>query len=347
MSQNQNKHNSKFFIVGSIGWGLLGGALGLALMALLLAYLPKPLKLQNNSYWTGLLNNLSSAFAASAILTLTLELANNYQRNKDLNDAIQEIQNATTDGILKELIGDEAILGEVKTHVLKQNFIRKNFKIAITLNWDTSPFKFLLRSLASNYSIHNLTSQPINYPFRVIETKENEFARPNSTQIIDAEYDVKDSRGATIKSEKCTAQLIGALAENSDDSIKLEIPVEIPPDCRAEFKFSSQSLLRPDSIDPIVSLNSTTDMEIDLVFPYEISAEVFGIHPDPDKFELQINQRTRKRWRAVGLLPGQGILLSLKSLPGQEIHPQLPPELEATVSSMLDQSEAQVAEESD
>lgn len=328
MTQNRKKQGNKFINIGSIGWGLLGSAICLVIIASMLAYLPKRLNLQSNSYWTNLFYNLSSAFAASAILTLTLEFANNYQRNKDINEAIDEIHRAATDGILEEMIGDKLILEEVKTHILKQNLIRKDFRIVISLRHDIGPYKFLMRNLSSSYSIYNLTSQISVYPFKILETRENEFARQGSTVIMIASYDIKDVQGNTIKSQKYNESEIKCLTEASDALLKFEQHVEIPPRCHGEFKFSSQSLLRPDSIDPIVTLISTTDMEIDLTFPSDTRVDVFGIHPDPKKFEIQLSQQNFKRWRAVGLLPGQGILLSLKSLKPQEIYPKLPPTLE-------------------
>ncbi|MGG6242538.1 hypothetical protein ACQ4N7_28335 [Nodosilinea sp. AN01ver1] len=328
MAQERNHQNNKFINIGSIGRGLLVSSICLVGIAAILAYLPKKINLQNNSYWTNLFYNLSSAFAASAVLTLTLEFANNYQRNKDLNEAIDEMQRATTDSILEEMIGDKLILEEVKTHILKQNLIRKNFRIVISLSQDTGPYNFLMRDLLSSYSIYNLTSQVVVYSFKILETKENEFLRPGSTAIKNASYYIKDSQGKTFKSRTYNESEIKGLAEISDALLKFEEQVEIPPRCYGEFKFSSQSLLRPDVIDPIVTLVSTTDMEIDLNFPFNTEVDVFGIHPDPKKFEMQLSQNNFKRWRAVGLLPGQGILLSLKSLNSQEIYPKLPPTLE-------------------
>lgn len=335
MPQDSNKKNNNFFNIGSIGWGLLVSAVALAIISGLLAYLPKPLKFQDDSYWSSLFYNLSSAFAASAVLTLTLEFANNYQRNKDLNDAIQQIQSATTDGILKELIGDDSILSEVKTHIFKQNYVRKDFRIAITLLWDLESLdnSMLLRKMDSSYSIWNLTSQRITYQFKLVETKDNEAKHSGSTKITATSYDIKDNKGRTLATERFTESTFGGWLVDSADSLKLEFPVDIPPNCYAEFKFSSQSLLPPSIIDPIVSLNSTTDMEIDLVFPYNIRANAFGIHPDPEKFELQIDQSTRKRWRAVGLLPGQGILLALKIVPDKPLPQET--SVQGKVASML------------
>ncbi|MFQ4136231.1 hypothetical protein PGN35_007905 [Nodosilinea sp. PGN35] len=325
---------NKFFSIGSIGWGLLISAALLAIIGAGLAYAPRRLALNQESYWTSLCYNLSSAFLASAVLTLTLEFANNYQRNKDIETAIQKIQTATTDSILKELIGDDSILGEVKTHILKQNLVRKGFRVALNLQWDLDSYResVLIRKLDSNYSIHNLTSQTITYIFRIIETKENEPNLSKLTKITCASYDIKDSRGQTIESEKYQEQTISVLLEESNDSISLSLGVDIPAECFAELKFTSQSVLKPDVIDPIVSLVATTDMEIDLVFPYNVRANALGIHPDPNKFQLQIDQQNRKRWRANGLLPGQGVLLTLKRVPNKDL-PREP--LPIQVDSML------------
>jgi len=335
MSQGRNNQSGKYINIGSIGWGLLGSAICFLIIAMILAYLPKRLSLQSNSYWTNLFYNLSSAFAASAVLTLTLEFANNYQRNKDIESAINKIQQATTDGILEEVIGDKAILEEVRTHILRQNLIRKNFRIVINLSQDTDPYsRFLVRELSSSYSIYNLTSQATKFFFKIVETKENELFRPNSTAIIGASYDIKKTLGETILSRTYSKSEIKASLITTDTSLSLEDEVEIPAGCYGEFKFSSQSLLRPDDIDPIVTLISTTDMEIDLRFPLDIKVNVFGMHPDPNKFKLQLSQSNFKRWRAVGLLPGQGILLSLKSLNSQDIYPKLPPSLEDMLQDM-------------
>jgi len=320
MSKDNNQTNS-FVKVGNIGWGLLGGAFSLFILGLFLAYIPKFFNLQPNSYWFNVCTTLSSAFVASGVLTLTLEFANNYQRKQDIDRAIREIQSATTDNILKELIGSDEILNEVKTHIIKQNFIRKDFNVAINLQWAIEEsFTFLLkRQLDSSYSIWNLTSQELDYLFRIVETKDIEAVYSNFTKIIEITYRIKDEKGKTLKIEPYSQTMIEAFAKNIEDSITIELPIKIPVGCYAEFKFTTQSFLKPDTFDPIISLSSTQNMEIDLVYPSNIKVSALGIHPDPKKFELEIDQGTRKRWRANGLLPGQGIMIYLKSIPSQAL----------------------------
>ena len=319
--RNRNSDSNPFIHVGPIGSGLILGAFFLFLLAVLLAYAPKQFDLPRESYWSTLYFTLSPAFAASGVLTLTLEFANSYQRRRDLEITIDKIQNATTDSILNEFIGDEIILREVKTHILKQNFVRKSARLDIFCQWDTSmPLRpRLIKKMEYAYEVHNLTSQKLPYRFKLLETKEGEAIRRKATEISSVSYTIKNSKGKTLGSERYEGSLLAALLIDTEDSVSIDIMVDVPPECFAEFKSVSQSVLLLDSSDPIVSINSITDMEVDVTHPSDVKVTALSLSPDPEKFELTFNEPIRKRWYADGLLPGQGILISFKKIPDEKL----------------------------
>jgi len=88
---NNNQKTNSYIYIGPIGLGLLAGSTILLILGLVLALIPINY-FQNNSYWSNFFYTLSSAFVASSVLTVTLEYANNFQRKKDIDNVIQQIQ---------------------------------------------------------------------------------------------------------------------------------------------------------------------------------------------------------------------------------------------------------------
>ena len=321
MVQRKDNSRNAFINIGTIGWGLIISSICLLSLGLILAWLPKQFKYERSSYLYNLCLTLSPALIASSVLTMTLEYANAFQRRKDFNIAINEMRDIAIESILRDFVGDNDVLNEIKTYIFNQSYIRKNFNVSMNLRWDDTVTQLLKKEMTLSYSIYNISAGKITYIFRAIEEKQNETNHSGTTKITSMSYEIKDNQtNSSIDRQTYNETQISTWNwgryKNNSAIVSGEIEVVIPPDSYGEFKFTSTCLLNPEISYPVISLTSTSDMNVDVYYPFDIFVSSLGIHPDPEKFKLDVNETTHKRWKTRGLLPGQGISVSLSKNSG-------------------------------
>ena len=335
-----NNYNDKtaLFKIGTLGWGIFitaGVFLGLGFLGI---YLPRWFNWSNNSLKTELSINVGTAFFASAILTCTLELASQAQRRKDFQETmnqvdikIREIREASVDQLLEDLAGDKLIFQEIKSQIIKKNYIRRNFQFEIRFDWlkDTNSKKYLKKEETAKYIITNLAARPVTYDLQVIEEKEycdlTKYKDQDNTKIKKISYRIFSGE-ITKESKNFNEQEI---QENVDKNLKIfqeqmnekvydlvsfKKELRIPENHAAEIETKVDSIVESQLRYPLISLVNSTGMEINVTYhPKDLIVTCYPIHPNFDKLELLIKDVCTKRWRIQsGLFPGQGIQLEWK-----------------------------------
>lgn len=337
---NKNHPNSKsdfnpssnpFFEIGKLGKAVIVSTTTLVIIGILFAILPpkinsfKPDWFQSGSYETNIFLTISSSLLASGFLTITLTLVDIKQRREDINRAIKEIesytqisikriQDTTTDNLLEELVGDKVVFEEISNHVIRQDFIRSNYVIKINFQWheqDKHGYNYLKKIMIMKYMINNVSNQTAKYPLTVIEEKENDDIFPRSTKINRIRYQIEGENEQILEGEN----LQNNPSNNLQQYVEFRKILDIPPKASVECEILTESIVDSKLKYPIISLYNSKDLEIDIVdHPESLHFEIRAFHPNHQKLKTETNARCCKRWKIIGILPGQGVQIEWKPI---------------------------------
>ena len=335
--RNSSNNGIAFFKIGTLGWGIFVTAsvfLGLGFLGI---YLPRWFNWPNNSLKTELSINVGTAFFASAILTCTLELASQAQRRKDfyntmekVDEKIQKIREASVDQLLEDLAGDKLIFQEIKSQIIKKNYIRRNFQYEIRFNWLDEHKTYLQKEQTAKYIITNLAARPVTYDLQVIEEREycdlpTYKDQDDNTKITKVNYRIFSGE-ITKESKNFKEQEIQKnvkeqeekspkkLDEKVYDLVSFKKELTIPENHGVEIETKVDSIVESQLRYPLISLVNSTGLEINVTYhPDDLIVACYPIHPHFDKLELLIKDVCTKRWSIQsGLFPGQGVQLEWK-----------------------------------
>lgn len=276
------------------------GEAGLGLTFILIASLASPLSIPLPGWSFGLLSNLGIGLLAAGIITGTLEPITRKRLQRD----IEEIKQAHIESVLKGLMS-EPIFREVQAHIIRQPFLRRDFRVTIELSWkDKQKREYLCKSQTVNYDVENVSRTLEDYELYVFEEKVNEDLFPGSTVITEIKVDSLDGREPSVYTDNKLAEYI----ETTEQLVEARIPVKLRPNQNIRIFTSMRSIHSSREIYPYVLTTPTVDVELTVSHPHDLSVQAVPMHPSRHAFVTEVNTSTLKRWRIrAGILPFQGI----------------------------------------
>ena len=279
--------------------GIGEGILGLLFVAIASSALPL-----NLPQWLppDLLSNLGIGLLAAGITTGTLEPISRKRLQRD----VEELKQAHFESILKGLM-PEPIFDEVQAHIIRQPFLRENFRWTVELGWLDETHEYLCKSSVGYYEVKNASRTLESYELRASEERVNEDRFPGSTRIQEVQFQRDGDEQPSIYAEVDLDKFL----EKTDRYVRVLIPFTLQPDARAKIRVSSQSIVQATDVINFVVNKPTIGMELTMVHPADLSVRAMPMHPSQRKFVIEVDKPTLKRWRIeTGLLPFQGIEVS-------------------------------------
>lgn len=292
--------------------GIGEGLLGLALIAI--ASLASPLSIPLPLWSLGVLSDLGIGLLAAGIITGTLEPISRKRLQRD----IEQIREAHFETMLKGLM-PEPIFEEVQAHIIREPFLRRNFRVVLELSWTDETREYLHKSQIISYEVENASRTLERYGLRVWEERANEDRFPGSTRIQEIQVQPYDGKQPSVYVDTDLDDFI----EKTPQDVRALIPVMLEPGERARVVTRVRSVMSSRDVYFYAVTNSTVQLALTLAHPSDLSAQAMPMHPSQRKFMVEADTPTLKCWRIeAGLLPFQGIQLTWHPIPllaqGQE-----------------------------
>ena len=248
----------------------------------------------------GVMTHLGVALLAAGAVTATLEPIS---RRRQQND-IDEIKKTHFEAMLKGVM-PEAVFDEVQAHIIRQPFLRENFRVTYEFKWGDSTRATALKYLAGYYEVTNLSRTLESYEVRVLVEK---MLNPQHAGF-DGIKEIIVDEGPGMK--RCyTGEELNGLQKITDQLIEARVPVQVAPGEKVRVTSSSQSEIS-DRTQILVVNVPTIGLDLTVVHPDDMVVRAMPLHPSRSAFVNEVNNPTVKRWRINGaLLPYQGIELS-------------------------------------
>ncbi|HEU0143399.1 MAG TPA: hypothetical protein VFQ47_01320 [Nitrososphaera sp.] len=274
--------------------------IGQAFIGLMLTVIP-PLTV--SPLWIiDLLSHVGIGILAAGVLTATLEPISRMR----LQRAIEEIRTAHFEAILKGFM-PEPIFEEVQNHIIREPFLRSNFRVAVEFSWKDEAREYLSKSQTVRYDVQNIAQNVEEFEVNTWEERKNEDKFPNnaaiyyiSVQTLDGSTRIEYNENNIHEIQKVTDQLVEA-----------QFTIHLKPGQKAEVIIRMRSVLLSKDIYPFVMSNATVGLDFTVAHPNNLIVEAIPMHPSKSAFRTEVLERTVKRWRIEkGLLPFQGVQVS-------------------------------------
>lgn len=277
--------------------GIGEGVLGLLLVAIASSAIPLILP-----QWLppALLSNLGIGLLAAGITTGTLEPISRRRMQRD----VREIKEAHFESTLKGFM-PEPIFEKVKAHIIRQPFLREDFRWSIELKWMDEDREYLHRSSIGSYKVKNTSRTPASYELLVLVERGNEERFPGSTHIREIQVQ-RDGEQPRIYTKPDLEKFL----EKTDQYIKVTMPLMLEPGEWARVRAYAENVLLARDVYLLTVGMLTNQFELMVTHPDDLSVRAMPMHPSQHKFVGEVGT-TYKRWRIeAGLLPFQGIEVS-------------------------------------
>jgi len=278
--------------IGKVIWFLIiFGIIGI-LAIIFSPYIP-------NARWSEVVNNIGLGFLVACIVGILVELYVREQMKIQMQQMLKDIGS----NVFKASLGQEfpeSIWEQVTTHLLLNQFLRKDLNIDCIIEKLQGREEFVKVQMSISYTLKNLNSiQKANYPFacsidRCTHADFRDSTKFNSIKVGGQDISLDECRIDTADDAEITCRKWLVLNKGEETTISI----------------NSESVYRNHETTPFSLTDPTENFMINISKPSDITLAVDTLHPREERLiETPTASPTSHRcWRiSGGLLPGNGV----------------------------------------
>jgi hypothetical protein len=273
-----------------------------------IAFLVAPKLLKMPGWSEDLLPDIGIGLLAAGILTMSIEPIARRRLHRD----VKEMREAHFESVLKGFM-PESIFEEVRTQIIDQPFLRKDFRLTIELSPPGNKPAYLRKTQTISYEVENTSRAPGTFIVAPWVERRNEDQFPNGTKIetvkVTSPYTSRATEhDGTGSEEEYSGQRLEEMCEKTDVAVTAEISVPLGPGQTARVVAVTTSILESRDVFDLLVTTPTTGLDCTVVHPEKFEVQALPLHPSVHAFKVEVHNPTVKRWRIeTGLLPSQGI----------------------------------------
>ena len=260
----------------------------------------------------GLCINLGIGFISAGLVTLLVEPRSREQLHDQVSERINALEDAAKDSIIRSLVLDENIFKEIQSHLIRQDYIIRNYEIKLSLHWNESQTKVIEKANIS-YEIHNKAFSDKRYPINFAISNEGENEEEEEPRILIYSVDGEDKKERISRKQD----------ETDAGLIRITDEIDVRKNSSRKIEMTYQVFRRPDYEEPWIVRRMADGLTMTVTHhPPNLAINCTPLHPvlhsnDADGqglFEVPSNGRREVcdfTWKIkTGILPYQGLLLS-------------------------------------
>ena len=231
-----------------------------------------------------------------------------------IDSKIEALEEAEQNSIIYSQVSDKKIFNEIENHLLRKDFIIRNYEVEIQLRWSNQYHDFLIERNIVDYSIENISSERLSYPLRHLITNKEQ-SHQHSPKILEYKRNEKNSLQGIIKDN------IQKQINEKSSEIVIEESVSIEKKSSEKVHIVSEVLRQANYEEPWVLSKIADGFQISVSErPDNLEVDCVPLHPlsilSPeeqakyyDKPEKH-GQSKQYTWTIkTGILPYQGLLV--------------------------------------
>jgi len=253
-----------------------------------------------------ILEALGAALIVSGVLAGTVDFYFRNRRNEEEKILRDRINENVFMAVLKQSF-PEAIFEQVQSHLLTNPFIRKNYKITCSMEWEDSDRKRLITRDTTEYEVERIALRECTYelvsnidfesafPSRYISL---EIQRPEDNEVID-KYDEQRMTDEGILS-----------CDQSCHLIWLRVPINLRQHNKVRVKFTTEIYYKPDDFMIWMMTYMTECLSVRYITPSDVDVQFQPNHPSRNLFTTFDDGILHEYGYKGGFLPFQGITVT-------------------------------------
>lgn len=295
----------QLFIVVGLG-EVLGGFLLITVSSLL------PFRVPPSPQWLlDILSNLGIGLVAAGIATGTIEAIS----RKRLQHDIAEMKEAHFESILKGFI-PTPIFEEIKTQIIAQPFLRRDFNWAFEFTWEDEERKFIHKYHIVDYEVKNVSQTLEKYELLVIEER----TREEFDKKIEYIKKIEVQRNGEENPHLYLPADLEKYTEKAKQYIRISKRLPLNPNESIRVRILSENILPSRDVYVCASAKMSEHFELTVAHPVDLDVQAMAMHPSRNRFKTEVETPRLKRWRIdTGVLPYQGIELSWRPVEAKDL----------------------------